>query len=88
MRLYGQLSGKLTINEASVNKNLIDMNTKNLILIIILTFFALSSNGQTQNDSISTMHQDSTAKIQQIERKAEIQPIDVPIYKLFPTQNY
>lgn len=64
------------------------MNTKNLILIIILTFFALSSNGQTQNDSISTMHQDSTTKTQQIEKKVEIQPIDVPIYKLFPTQNY
>ena len=64
------------------------MNTKNFILITLLTFWALRSQGQTQQDSISTIQQDSTKKIQQIEKKVEIQPIVVPIYKLFPTQNY
>ena len=64
------------------------MNTRNFILITLLTFFALISKGQTQKDSLITIQPDSIKKIQQIERKAEIQPIDVPIYKLFPTQNY
>jgi hypothetical protein len=64
------------------------MNTRNFILITLLTFFALISKGQTQKDSLITIQPDSVKKIQQIEKKAEIQPIDVPIYKLFPTQNY
>ncbi len=64
------------------------MNTRNFILITLLTFFALISKGQTQKDSLITIQPDSIKKIQQIEKKAEIQPIDVPIYKLFPTQNY
>ena len=64
------------------------MNTKNFILITLLTFWALRLVGQTQQDSIITIPQDSTKKIQQIEKKVEIQPIEVPIYKLFPTQNY
>ena len=64
------------------------MNTRNFILITLLTFFALISKGQTQKDSLISIQPDSIKKIQQIERKAEIQPIDVPIYKLFPTQNY
>ena len=63
------------------------MNTRNFILITLLTFFALISKGQTQKDSLITIQPDSVKKIQQIEKKAEIQPIDVPIYKLFPTQN-
>ncbi len=64
------------------------MNTKNFILITLLTFWALRSLGQTQQDSISTIQKDSTNKIQQIEKKVEIQSIVVPIYKLYPTQNY
>lgn len=64
------------------------MNTKHFILITLLTFWALRSVGQTQLDSISIVQQDSTKKIQQIEKKVEIQPIEVPVYKLFPTQNY
>ena len=64
------------------------MNTRNFILITLLTFFALISKGQTQKDSLISIQPDSIKKIQQIEKKAEIQPIDVPIYKLFPTQNY
>lgn len=64
------------------------MNTRNFILITLLTFFALISKGQTQKDSLITIQSDSIKKIQQIEKKAEIQPIDVPIYKLFSTQNY
>ena len=64
------------------------MNTRNFILITLLTFFALISKGQTQKDSLITIQPDSIKKVQQIEKKAEIQPIDIPIYKLFPTQNY
>lgn len=64
------------------------MNTRNLILIALLTFFTLRSQGQLQQDSKSQIQQDNTKKIQQIENKVEIQPIEVPTYKLFPTQNY
>jgi hypothetical protein len=64
------------------------MNTKNFILFTLLTFFTLSSQGQTQQNSISKIQQDSTKKTQQLEKKIEIQPIEAPIYKLFSTQNY
>ena len=64
------------------------MNTRNFILITLLTFFSLSSLGQTKQNSISKIQQDTTKKTQQLEKKIEIQPIEVPIYKLFPTQNY
>ena len=56
------------------------MNARFFILITLLTIFYLRSQGQTQ--------QDSTKKIQQTEKKVEIRPSEVPIYKLFPTQNY
>lgn len=64
------------------------MHVKIFILITLLTFFAISSQGQTKQDSISSIQQGSTKKIQQTEKKVEIQPIEVQIYKLFPTQNY
>jgi len=64
------------------------MNTKNFILISLLIFGVLRLQGQTKQDSISRIQPDSTKKIQQVEKKVEIQTIEVPIYKLFPTQNY
>ncbi len=64
------------------------MNTRDFILINLLTLFTLHSQGQTQKDSISTIQQDSTKKIQLVEKKFENQLIESPIYKLFPTQNY
>lgn len=51
------------------------MSTRIFTLITLLTLFVLRSQAQTQQDSTSTM--------QQIEKQVE-----VPIYKLFPTQNY
>lgn len=51
------------------------MSTRIFTLITLLTLFVLRSQGQTQQDSTSTT--------QQIEKHVE-----VPIYKLFPTENY
>lgn len=57
---------------------------RNFILIALLTLTVVHSYGQTQQDSIS--------KIQKVEKQvvkqAEIQLLEVPIYQLFPTENY
>lgn len=64
------------------------MNAKKLILITLLTFFALHSQAQIQQDSTSTNQQDSVNKTQPIEKQNVIQQVEIPIYKLFPTENY
>lgn len=64
------------------------MKPRNFILIILLTFFVLSSQGQVQQNDTSTIQQDSTKKTQQIVKKNEFRTIESSIYKLFPTQNY
>lgn len=51
------------------------MITRNLILIALLSLFVLSSQAQTPQKSTSTTRQ--------IEKQ-----VDVPIYRLFPTDNY
>lgn len=53
---------------------------KKIILISSLTLLLIHSYGQTQQVSTST--------IQQIEEQVDIQQLEVPIYQLFPTQNY
>lgn len=55
------------------------MNIKNFILICFLTLTVVYSYGQTEQDSISV--------VQKVEKKSEIQQLEVPIYKLFPTEN-
>jgi len=59
------------------------MNTKNFILISFLTLTAINSYGQIEQDSISTVQEVE----KQVEKKSEIQQLEVPIYKLFPTEN-
>jgi hypothetical protein len=59
------------------NKN---KSTRNFILITLLTLFILHSQGQTQQDSTSTTPQ--------TEKQVEVPQVEVPIYQLFPTQNY
>jgi len=56
------------------------MSSRNFIIITLLILFVFRSHGQTQQDSTSTK--------QQIEKKVEIQQFEVPIYQLFPTDNY
>lgn len=59
------------------------MNTKKIIPIFILTLTSISSYGQIEQDSISRQQ-----KIEkQVEKKVEIQQLEVPVYKLFPTDN-
>jgi hypothetical protein len=60
------------------------MNTKNFILIAFLSLTAINSYGQIKQDSISTLQEVE----KQVEQKTEIQQLEVPIYKLFPTANY
>ena len=60
------------------------MNTKIFILIYFLSLTAINSYGQIEQDSISTVQEVEN----QVEQKAEIQQLEVPIYKLFPTTNY
>jgi hypothetical protein len=55
------------------------MNIKNFILISFLTLTVIYSYGQTEQDSIST--------IQEVEKTTEIQQLEVPIYKIIPTEN-
>lgn len=56
------------------------MNMRNFILIAFLTLTVFHSYGQTQKDSVST--------IQKVEKQVKIQQLEVPIYQLFPTENY
>lgn len=60
------------------------MNTRKIILICFLTLTTIYSYGQVEQDSISTIQEVEN----QIEKKVESQQLDVPIYKLFPTENY
>ena len=57
---------------------------RNFILISFLTLTFIHTYGQTEQDSISTIQK--TEK--QVEKQTEIQQLKVPIYKLFPTENY
>ena len=57
---------------------------RNFILISILSLTFFHSYGQTEQDSLSTKQK--TEK--QVEKHTEIQQLKVPIYKLFPTENY
>ena len=60
------------------------MTAKKIILISFLTLTVIHSYGQIQEDSISTIKESE----KHVEKKAEIQQLEVPIYKLFPTENY
>lgn len=54
------------------------------MLISILTLCVIHSYGQIEQDSTSLIQEIE----KQIEKKSEIQHLEVPIYKLFPTENY
>jgi hypothetical protein len=56
---------------------------RNIILISFLTLSAINSYGQIEQDSISRFQE---VKIQ-VEKKAETRKLEVPIYKLFQTEN-
>ena len=59
------------------------MNTKNFILFYFLSLTAINSYGQIEQDSITKLK-----KVENyVEKKVEIQPLEVPVYKLFPTGN-
>ena len=60
------------------------MNNRNIILISFLTLTAIHSFGQIKQDSINTIQEIE----KQVEKKAEIQNLEIPVYKLFPTDNY
>jgi hypothetical protein len=62
------------------------MNTKFFTLIFVLFAFVSYSQGQTQQDSANTMQQNQVAEQQK--QITEVQLLEVPIYKLFPTENY
>jgi hypothetical protein len=57
---------------------------KNFILTTFLTLTVIYSNGQTQQDSISTIQQ----REKQVDKQVAIQQLDIPIYQLIPTTNY
>jgi hypothetical protein len=56
------------------------MNKRIFTLVISLTLFVLCLQAQTQQDSISTGHNAT--------KQNEVFQLEVPIYKLFPTENY
>lgn len=59
------------------------MNTKKIIPIFVLTLTYISSFGQVGQDSISARQKIE----QQVEKNVVIQQLEVPVYKLFPTEN-
>lgn len=61
-----------------------NMNSMKIMLISFLTLSVIHSYGQIEQDSISPVQEIE----KKIEKKAEIQHLEVPIYKLFPTENY
>lgn len=66
------------------------MSTRNFILITLLTLLVLRSQAQTLQDSTSTTPQtEKQVEVQQvIVQQVENPQVEVPIYQLFPTQNY
>ena len=71
---------QLTKRKAYKMKN---MNTNKFILFSFLILTAINSYGQIEQDSISTVQEIE----KQVEKKTEIQQLEVPVYKLFPTEN-
>ena len=59
------------------------MNLRNIILISFLTLTTVYSYGQIEQDSIVTINEVE----KQVEKKPEVKQLEVPIYKLFPTEN-
>ena len=59
------------------------MNLKNIILISFLTLTTVYSYGQIEQDSIVTIKEVG----KQVKKQPEIKQLEVPIYKLFPTEN-
>ena len=55
------------------------MKIKNFITISFLILTVIHSYGQTKQDSIST--------IKNVDKKTKVKQLEVPIYKLFPTEN-
>lgn len=55
------------------------MNAKKIIPIFILILTSINSYGQIEQDSLSTQ--------QKVEKKVKTQQLEVPIYKLFSTEN-
>ena len=63
---------------------------RNFILVTLLTLLFLRSQGQTQQDSTSITQQTEkqVEGPQVIIQDVEDPQVEVPIYQLFPTQNY
>lgn len=59
------------------------MNLRNIILISFLTLTTVYSYGQIEQDSLARIKEVEN----QVEKKPEIKELEVPIYKLFPTEN-
>ena len=59
------------------------MNLRNIILISFLTLTTVFSYGQIEQDSIVRIKEVE----KQVEKKPEIKELEVPIYKLYPTEN-
>ena len=55
------------------------MRARNVLLITLLTLFVLRSQGQTKQNSKST--------ITKIEKQVEAKQFEIPVYQLFPTEN-
>tara|TARA_B110000003_G_scaffold105431_1_gene107860 strand:+ start:14 stop:451 length:438 start_codon:yes stop_codon:yes gene_type:complete len=59
------------------------MNLKNIILISFLTLTTVYSYGQIEQDSIVSIKEVG----KEVKKKSAIKQLEVPIYKLFPTEN-
>ena len=54
-----------------------------------MTLTVIISYGQTEQDSVrqDSVRQDSVITIQEVEEEPEIKQLEVPAYKLYPTEN-
>lgn len=60
------------------------MSTKSIMMISFLTLTTIHSFGQIKQDSIISIQEIE----KQTEKNTEIQQLEIPIYRLFPTENY
>lgn len=60
------------------------MSTKSIMIISFLTLTTIHSFGQIKQDSISSIKEIE----KHVENNTEIQQLEIPIYRLFPTENY
>jgi hypothetical protein len=60
------------------------MKSKKIVIIFFLVLKVVYSYGQIDQDSVSNKQEVKNY----IEKKTEVQQMEVPVYKLYPTDNY